>query len=98
MPGFGFKFDYIAPQNPIVGEILAEKCPNCDPRSVPGSGPAPVLMRFSDLRAATPLWEELSEWIETHEHAKKALGEWDQAAEGRVGTLGQHEVALCFAW
>jgi hypothetical protein len=32
-------------------------------------------MRFSDLRAATPLWEELSIWIETHEDAKKALGE-----------------------
>ena len=74
VPGFGYKFDYISPQNPIVSEILAEKCPQCDPKSVPGSGPAPVLMRFSDLRAATPLWEELSEWIETHEHAKKALG------------------------
>ena len=82
VPGFGYKFDYISPQNPIVSEILAEKCPQCDPKSVPGSGPAPVLMRFSDLRAATPLWEELSEWIETHEHAKKALG-------GYRGTKGE---------
>mmetsp|Transcript_27021 Transcript_27021/g.59096 ORF Transcript_27021/g.59096 Transcript_27021/m.59096 type:complete len:635 (+) Transcript_27021:187-2091(+) len=74
VPGLSYAFDYIAPQNPIVQEILKDKCPTCDPKSVPNSGPAPVLMRFSDLRAATPLWEELSQWIETHEHAKKQLG------------------------
>ena len=69
-----FKFDYISPHNPIVQDLLKQKCPKCNPHSVPGSGPAPVLMRFSDLRSATPLWEELSLWIETHEDAKKALG------------------------
>ena len=32
-------------------------------------------MRFSDLRAATPMWETLSLWIETHPEAKNALGD-----------------------
>jgi hypothetical protein len=79
VPGFGFRFDYISPSHPIVADILREKCPTCKLGSVPGSGPAPVLMRFFDLRAATPLWEELSQWIETHEHAKKALGRCPEA-------------------
>lgn len=74
VPGLAFKFDYIAPQHYIVQQILKEKCPDCNPQSVPGSGPAPVLARFSDFRAATPLWEELSLWIETHKEAKDSLG------------------------
>lgn len=36
VPGLAFRFDYIAPQNPTVAQILAEKCPTCDPATVPG--------------------------------------------------------------
>jgi hypothetical protein len=28
------------------------------------------------LQAVTPMWEELSKWIETHDEAKKSLGGW----------------------
>jgi hypothetical protein len=93
VPGLAFKFDYIAPQHHIVQQLLREKCPTCNPSSVPGSGPAPVLMRFSDLRAATPLWEELSLWIENNKPAKDALGEqqgactllaWENGVEGWI--------------
>ncbi|GLC42047.1 hypothetical protein PLESTB_001062400 [Pleodorina starrii] len=74
VPGWSFGFDYIAPSIPIIVQLLKERCPDCDPKTVPNSGPAPVLARFSDFKAATPIWEELSKWIETHEDAKKLLG------------------------
>jgi hypothetical protein len=34
-----------------------EMCPDCDMNTVPASGPAPVLARFEDFKAATPDWE-----------------------------------------
>ncbi|GFR47682.1 hypothetical protein Agub_g9430 [Astrephomene gubernaculifera] len=74
VPGWSFAFDYIAPSIPIIQQLLQERCPDCDASTVPNSGPAPVLARFSDFKAATPIWEELSKWIETHEDAKKMLG------------------------
>ncbi|KXZ54330.1 hypothetical protein GPECTOR_5g413 [Gonium pectorale] len=74
VPGWSFGFDYIAPSIPIIRKLLTERCPDCDPATIPNSGPAPVLARFSDFKAATPIWEELSKWIETHEEAKKMLG------------------------
>ncbi|KAG2487203.1 hypothetical protein HYH03_014177 [Edaphochlamys debaryana] len=74
VPGWSFGFDYIAPSIPIIVKLLKEKCPDCDPKTVPNSGPAPVMARFSDFKAATPIWEDLSKWIETHEEAKKQLG------------------------
>ncbi|PNW78775.1 hypothetical protein CHLRE_09g389763v5 [Chlamydomonas reinhardtii] len=74
VPGWSFGFDYIAPSIPIIVKLLKERCPDCDPKDVPNSGPAPVLARFSDFKAATPIWEDLSKWIETHEEAKKQLG------------------------
>mmetsp|Transcript_8488 Transcript_8488/g.22730 ORF Transcript_8488/g.22730 Transcript_8488/m.22730 type:complete len:389 (+) Transcript_8488:325-1491(+) len=74
VPGLSFAFDYIAPRNPHVVRMLKDKCPACDPSSVPNSGPAPVLARFEDFKAATPIWEELSQYIETHEDVKKVLG------------------------
>ncbi|MEW5298276.1 MAG: hypothetical protein WDW36_001419 [Sanguina aurantia] len=74
VPGWSFAFDYIGPKHPVVREILAEKCPTCDPDTVPNSGPAPVLLRFNDLKLATPMWEDLTKWIETHEEQKKQLG------------------------
>uniref|UniRef100_A0A7S0X0W7 Hydroxyproline O-arabinosyltransferase-like domain-containing protein n=1 Tax=Chlamydomonas leiostraca TaxID=1034604 RepID=A0A7S0X0W7_9CHLO len=74
VPGLSFAFDYIGPSNHVVGQILKDYCPTCEQSTVPNSGPAPVLARYEDFKAATPLWEELSKWIETHEDAKKVLG------------------------
>lgn len=59
---------------------MAEKCPTCNPDTVPNSGPAPVLLRFNDLKLATPMWEDLTKWIETHEEQKKQLGESVEAS------------------
>eukprot|EP00983_Pelagomonas_calceolata_P071153 1151097-Pelagomonas_calceolata.AAC.7 len=33
-----------------VVRMLKDKCPACDPSSVPNSGPAPVLARFEDFK------------------------------------------------
>jgi hypothetical protein len=33
-----------------VVKMLKDKCPTCDPSSVPNSGPAPVLARFEDFK------------------------------------------------
>lgn len=96
VPGLSFAFDYIGPRNPVVASLLKDYCPSCDPASVPNSGPAPVLARYEDFKAATPMWEELSKWIETHEDAKKALGwvremyAWDiSVAANRLNILNQ---------
>lgn len=66
----------------VAQKLLKDKCPTCDVKNLPNSGPAPVLARLADFRAATPLWEELSLWIETHEDAKKQLGAHIMAPEG----------------
>lgn len=68
-------------------------------------------MRFSDLRAATPLWEDLSQWIETHPEAKKTLGwvremyAWDIGVAANrlnilteVGCRGLGWVTRCSGW
>lgn len=49
-------------------------CPTCEVDKIPASGPAPVLARFEDFKAATPDWEVWSAWIESHAHAKQSLG------------------------
>jgi hypothetical protein len=33
-----------------------------------------MLIRYSDLVAATPDWEVYTKWIEDHAHARTALG------------------------
>ena len=47
-----------------------------DPSEVPNSGPAPAILRFSDLERVTPTWEEVTAAIEEDAEAKKVLGEW----------------------
>lgn len=73
VPGLSFFYDYINPQWPGVDSIMKEMCPGCNVAKIPHSGPAPVLMRFSDLKKATPAWEKFSNWIETTPTAKKKL-------------------------
>lgn len=75
----------------VAQKLLKEKCATCDFKTMPNSGPAPVLARFADFRAATPLWEELSLWIETHEEAKKQLGERQRPLRQRpLHSAGPH--------
>ncbi|GFH19914.1 uncharacterized protein HaLaN_16946 [Haematococcus lacustris] len=96
VPGLSFGYDYIAPRLPVIQELLKERCPDCDPNTVPNSGPAPVLARYEDFLAATPIWEELSLYIETHNETKKSLGwvremyAWDIAvAAKKLNILNQ---------
>jgi hypothetical protein len=74
IPGEGFLYGYIGPTYPTVSAVIKEMCPHCEPSAIPRSGPAPVLMRFEDLRKATPAWEKYSKWIEDHAAAKETLG------------------------
>lgn len=72
--GMSFAYDYINPKWPGVTEILKRMHEGVDIEKVPNSGPAPVLMRFEELKAAAPLWEVYSAWIEAHNDAKETLG------------------------
>ncbi len=42
------------------------------------------LIDLCAVQAATPIWEELSKWIETHEDAKKQLGRCIHLVGGHV--------------
>lgn len=41
---------------------------------VPGTGPAPILMRSTDWLRVVPEWERLTAFIEGNEEAKSKLG------------------------
>jgi hypothetical protein len=73
--GQAFLFDYMAPMAESVAPFVREMCADrCTPEQVLASGPAPVLLRASELRAATPEWVRLSAWIEANKEAREALG------------------------
>ncbi len=74
MAGEGYHFTYINPDYPTVAPIIREMCPSCDTHRIPASGPAPVLLRYTDLLAATPYWEKYTQWIEDSPKARKELG------------------------
>lgn len=38
------------PRPAVIQQLLKERCPDCDPKTIPNSGPAPVLARFSDFK------------------------------------------------
>lgn len=70
----GFFFDYIDPAHPDCRHIIKRLLHGrVDPSAVPRSGPAPALMRFSELKAVVPLWEKVTAEIEGDEEAKKVL-------------------------
>lgn len=71
-----FPFGYIDPQHPNVEGVMrkmypAEKGPLTD---VPGSGPAPVMMRVDEWKKVTPDWERLTAHIEADPESKEKLG------------------------
>lgn len=45
-----------------------------DVNLIPGTGPAPVLLRVEELWKITPDWERLTYYIETNKNVKEALG------------------------
>jgi hypothetical protein len=53
-PPLAHTLAHLTPRHPgcraVVAKILKDKCPTCDPRTVPNSGPAPVLARFEDFK------------------------------------------------
>jgi hypothetical protein len=70
-----FLFDYMAPQAPQVAPFVEEMCAGrCSAEQVLASGPAPVLLRLSELRATVDDWVRLSAWIENRKDAREALG------------------------
>jgi hypothetical protein len=80
--GLSFAFDYIDPVHPDCFQIIKRLYSGGDPHDVPNSGPAPVLMRYSDLYGVTPEWERITAAIEDDKEAVKVLGGWhlDHAA------------------
>ncbi|KAL3161193.1 hypothetical protein ABBQ38_009560 [Trebouxia sp. C0009 RCD-2024] len=71
-----FPFGYIDPRYPVIEGVMrkmypVEKGPLGD---VPGSGPAPVLMRVDEWIKVTPEWERLTAHIEADPKSKEQLG------------------------
>jgi hypothetical protein len=62
----------------VLGTVLISLChPACSAHpQVPNSGPAPALLRFTELEVVTPDWERLTAAIEADKEAVKALGQW----------------------
>lgn len=73
LPGMQFHFDYIAPAHPDCAHIIKRLGGGIDPETVPASGPAPALIRFTDLVRITPDWERVTAAIEADKEAVKVL-------------------------
>ncbi|KXZ51261.1 hypothetical protein GPECTOR_13g748 [Gonium pectorale] len=91
--GFQFMFDYIQPSHPTAVPIMNKLSGGIDTARIPSSGPAPVLIRFTDLKGVVPEWERLAAAIEADEQAVKQLDwvremyAWDIALALRNVTL-----------
>lgn len=103
LPGEQFQFGYINAQYSNNAKMLKRLDNRVDPQRTPNSGPAPALLRFSDLEKVTPLWEEFTAKIEADEEAVKVLGwvremyAWDMGinvAGVEMKTLGSHDTPL----
>lgn len=74
--GLSFAFDYIDPVHPDCFQIIKRLYGGGDPHDVPNSGPAPVLVRYGELKGVTPVWERITADIEKDAEAVKVLGGW----------------------
>lgn len=74
VPGWQFHFGYIISQHPDCAHIIKRLYNGGDVNEVPNSGPAPALLRFSELEAVTPHWERVTAAIEADKEAVKVLG------------------------
>lgn len=74
VPGLQFHFGYIMAQHPDCSDIIRRLYDGGDPKDVPNSGPAPALLRFSDMEKVVPEWERITANIEKDEEAVRVLG------------------------
>lgn len=68
-----FPFGYINPTYPTITEVMHRLYPG-PLEDIPGTGPAPALMRVSEWLEVTPKWEQLTADIEADPEAKEKLG------------------------
>ncbi|KAK9816540.1 hypothetical protein WJX72_001729 [[Myrmecia] bisecta] len=70
---WAFPFGYIQPQAPALNAVMKRMYPG-DLNDVPGTGPAPVMLRIQELIKITPDWERLTAHIEADPESKEKLG------------------------
>ncbi|KAG2496629.1 hypothetical protein HYH03_005450 [Edaphochlamys debaryana] len=94
MTGFQFMFDYIMPDHPDAAPLMTKLSDGrVPPEAIPRSGPAPVMIRYTDLAGVVPEWERVTAKIEADPVAVKVLDwvremyAWDIALALRNVTL-----------
>jgi hypothetical protein len=94
VPGWQYHFGYIIAQHPDCAHIIKRLYGGGNPADVPNSGPAPAVLRFSELGLVLPYWEKVTADIEADAEAVKVLGwvremyAWDIAlAQAKVKIL-----------
>lgn len=91
--GMQFKFDYIMPTHPDAAPHMKRVSGGLDPAVIPASGPAPVLVRYTDMAGVVTEWERVTAVIENDAAAVKQLDwvremyAWDIALALRNVTL-----------
>ncbi|KAJ9529755.1 hypothetical protein QJQ45_014533, partial [Haematococcus lacustris] len=73
-PGFQYHYDYIQAEHPNAAPHIKKLFGSSAPAPVPNSGPAPALLRFSELEVVAPEWERVTALIEEDKAAVDALG------------------------
>ncbi|EFJ51470.1 hypothetical protein VOLCADRAFT_103500 [Volvox carteri f. nagariensis] len=95
--GFQFMFDYIMPEHPCrfaaVPFMNKLSGGRVEPKDIPRSGPAPVLIRYTDLAALTPDWERVTAAIEADPEAVKQL-DWVREMYAWDIALALHNVSM----
>jgi len=71
--GIAFLFNYIMPNHPNCEGVI-RNLSGQDPNKVPRSGPAPVLLLFSDFEKVVPHWANVTAAIEADSKAVRVLG------------------------
>lgn len=69
---WGYPFDYIRPT--AHPQAMKKLWPEGKLEDIPGTGPAPLLMRTADWRQITPDWEEYTAKVEADAELTKQLG------------------------
>ncbi|GLC55430.1 hypothetical protein PLESTB_000986400 [Pleodorina starrii] len=92
--GFQFMFDYIMPEHPSAVPFMNKLSGGrVEPKNIPRSGPAPVLIRYTDLAALIPDWERITADIEADPEAVKQL-DWVREMYAWDIALALHNVTL----
>ncbi|GLI66190.1 hypothetical protein VaNZ11_009955 [Volvox africanus] len=92
--GFQFMFDYIMPDHPNAVPFMVKLSGGrVDPKKIPQSGPAPVLIRYTELAALTPDWERVTADIEADPEAVKQL-DWVREMYAWDIAVALHNVTL----